>query len=253
MNCKTYQRELMQVEDPVRPPAALQGHLDRCPACRDWLDRLVRIEQHVRWLPVPESDRLAAVRQQVLFPPPAPVLPLPPPLRSARLVWGAAGAAAALLLAALLWWSRGRDQGPDALVERPTPDPFLASLMERNLTLARAESPRDRVEALAGLADDLHGETRLLATTAEARDLDDLASLYDQVVRQGVAARARDLPPEQARQVLSAIAARLGQTGAACDELARQLSDDSARPLRTMAATARDVQQELVRLLEEMP
>jgi hypothetical protein len=147
-------------------------------------------------------------------------------------------------------------KGPgDKALPDPVPNvpPLMARLMACDLKLAEAENPRQRVEALAALADELQGETRILAGSAGSKDLKGLARLYERVIREGVVARARGLPAEQRRPVLRPIADRLERTRRDLQELAREEGPASAEPLRQIAAAAREGSNHLQVLMEETP
>jgi hypothetical protein len=122
----------------------------------------------------------------------------------------------------------------------PTVPPLMTRLMACDLKLAEADNPRQRVEALAALADELQGETRILASTAGTKDLKTLARLYERVIRDGVVVRARDLPAELRRPVLKTIADRLDRTDRDLKELALEERPESAEPLRQIAAAAQE-------------
>ena len=56
MNCKEILRVLLAAEHPDRPSADVRKHLSRCPSCRTWHRRLVRLERHIPQIPVPATD-----------------------------------------------------------------------------------------------------------------------------------------------------------------------------------------------------
>jgi hypothetical protein len=130
---------------------------------------------------------------------------------------------------------------------------LLEKLLERDLRLANAATQRERVEALADLADDLQGETRELALDAEEADLKTLSELYGQVVREGIVARAQALPAAERREVLAPIADRLLKAGKAAEILAQNVTSDSAKSLKAIAKAAGDGHRELVMLQEDKP
>ena len=100
-----------------------------------------------------------------------------------------AGVAAALLLFFTGWlvWLSDHPQHPVAgtTAKNPAADPMVAELMRHNLRLARGSTPRERVEAMAGVADQLHGRSCHLARTAEGDDMAALAGLYARVESSG--------------------------------------------------------------------
>src|SRR5262249_45340372 len=124
------------------------------------------------------------------------------------------------------------DPGPAA------PRTLVSRLMDCDLRLAEADSPRKRVEALADLADALHSETRAVTSVAGADDLGALATMYEQVIRDGVVPRARALPAGQRKGVLDPIVSRLSQAERDVRQLAGKADAAAARPLLAMAAAA---------------
>jgi hypothetical protein len=154
--------------------------------------------------------------------------------------------AASLLFVALvvMLWGPDRSLPPAAAKRKPAADPFLTKLMERDLRLATARTPRDRLEILADMADDLQGQTRVAARSAEAEDLGRLAALYERVLREGLLAGARKLPPNQ-RNLLDAIAVRLTRFGVEAERLAAELTAAPSEALRQIAAASRETDEQL--------
>jgi hypothetical protein len=250
MNCEVLQRRLLKTERPTRLPAHVQAHLAECPACREWHRQLVQLEEYVGHLPVPDSEAKADLVR--LLSPRAAVSGT-----AAARSWSwrlPAGLAAAVLLLAvgswLLYFLHPAPQPPSTtpVAKRP----LLDNLFERDLRLANAATQRERVEVLADLADDLQSETRELALDADdVADLKTLADLYEQVVREGILARAQALPIAERREVLGPIADRLFKAGKAAEVLAQNVTSDSARPLKAIALAAGDGHRELRTMLQE--
>jgi hypothetical protein len=126
----------------------------------------------------------------------------------------------------------------------------VARLIRCDLRLARARTPRERVEALADLADRLHAESRGLAQAAAAQELYRLAGLYTKVVRGAMVPRSRAVPPGERQQVLAPIVARLARARQDAQRLAEQ-TPRAAGPLRSMAAAAREGEVRLRGLMGE--
>jgi hypothetical protein len=276
MNCQVVRNQLLVLPDPRRPAADLRVHLHGCAACRQWQRRLIELERHVPLLPVPPSTLRADVVRRFIAGSSGPAraagdralprrglsLPAVPPtlaevLRPVRAWWqqwhAAAGVAAVFLVLILAGWALWTS-GPEettASRKRPAPDSFLATLFKRDLRLAVAETPRERLEALLDLADDLRGQTRTGLLVAAAEDLENLAQLYDQVIREGVVAGARKLPRGQRRELLDPIADRLTRTGLDADREAGRVPESSAEALRLIAAAARDAGDQLRTLAHE--
>lgn len=277
MKCHAVQRRLLSLEDPTRPPAELQDHLGRCSPCQEWQRRLLQLERHVPLLPVPQSTGRAYCIQKLLaegagqaagdkagiHERPATtrgawlsssILQLRSSLhtvRSSRQWRAPAAVAAAVLLVVIGGWALwGTHQGPEPTASKaPAPDPLLASLLKHDLRLAEAENLSERLEALAGLADDLQGEIRALAHAAAAEDLSKLAGLYQRVIQNGVVPRAQELPENQRQQVLGPIAIQLAQAGTDAEGLAQQLPADKAESLRKLASAAQEGDDQLRVLL----
>jgi hypothetical protein len=247
MNCTILQRRLMALENPRRPPADLQAHLIQCPACRDWLRRLVELERRVPLLPVPASaakDEFIrrirsgeAVPRREPRPAHRPVAGRVDPQRRDRVIRKVAlvtALAAGLLMyfgifAALRIQQPGSG-GPAA------PDPLLANLLNRDLRLARAQGKPERFRELADLAEDLRGQAEPLARAQAVDDLKALAKWYSDVVHNGV----EKLGPAAPVKDRDEVAARLDRAGNTAEQLAGQVSEDCAPPLLQIAIAARD-------------
>jgi hypothetical protein len=265
MTCKVVRTCLLSLEQPDRPPPEAADHLAACGSCREWHRRLVRLERGVAQLPVPASGARSRLLARILTE--APARPAPQGAyapRSAEPAWkrherrlkrlaiAAALSAALLLVAVGLWAWRLAHENTPAPPSRPavTGDPLLAKLMEQNIRLAGARTPRQRVEALRDLADDLHSEARSLTLADLGRndDLEKLAGLYEKVVRDGLVKQARALPAAEHAELLTAIARRLGEVSTEADRQAEQ-TPERAAALRTIAAAARDGNRQLRELV----
>ncbi len=250
MNCKTVHRRLLALQDPTRVPASVREHLALCPACRQTQRHLARIETGAALMTAPSSSFAKAAALRRLHAPPRftekvsrYVATLPGQVRGmGRMRLAGAGLAAALLLCVAVWQLALRPGNPTVVTPRPLPaerDPLLANLFQRNLALAQADTARPRVEALAGIADDLSGAASGMARAVEARDtLRDVAGLYEQVVK-GEVRRAAALPADQRQAVLGPLTQRLQETAHQTDALADEIYAPEKHPLRVMAAAAR--------------
>src|SRR5262249_48718603 len=152
----------------------------------------LRIERNVARIPIPASFAKPRLLQQLLNPQDAeyelvPYVP-PTPQPRGRLLHTAAWAAAAVLLlgcgvylGTLLSRVFDREepspqaQAPTVGPDKSPPRTFVGRLLDCDLRLAEADSPRKRVEALADLADAVHTETRAVMPAAAADDLSTLA------------------------------------------------------------------------------
>ena len=262
MKCELVQRRLLSIENPAQAPADLRAHLAVCGVCRDWQHQLLLIERHVSHLPVPPSRAKARLLHQFLLEPATegkgqktaatlPEAPVPPRraarafsrLRSFPYERLAASLAAAVLVLALGWWLW--PEGPAPLPPaasapvKPVADPLLTCLVRRDVRLARAETPRERLEILADLADDLRGEVQVLAQVTAGEELAELAKLYEQVVRDGIVKQAQALAAADRRQLLGSMASRLAGVERAVGRLARKVPPEHAPPLQVIVAAAR--------------
>jgi hypothetical protein len=132
----------------------------------------------------------------------------------------------------------------------PRTKTLVAKLMECDLKLAEAETARERLEALTELAEVLHRETTLLSKSAPRAELTKLAGLYKQVIKEGVVARARELPMPQRKEVLGSVAAELAKTRRDAEKSA-QAAPRSAEALLLIAAAAGDGDAQLRQLMRE--
>ena len=57
MNCKVARRRLLSMVRPDQAPEEIRGHLGWCSDCREWHERLVHMERHVKRIPVPRSHK----------------------------------------------------------------------------------------------------------------------------------------------------------------------------------------------------
>lgn len=251
MKCTVLQTYLLGVERCDRPPAEVQAHLAACSACRQWQRRLIQLERGAALLPVPPSTRKADVLHAIRTAPlPKADGPARDKNRGLQKVAVAFALAAALVVLAVGLYAWQRQQGVRApAAPKPAGDPLLAKLVQRDLRLAAGATPRERVETLADMAGDLHGETKALAKEAREKDLADLAGMYSQVVREGIVKLAAQVPDGERQKVLEPIAGRLARAGREADQLAEQLPASSAAPVREMADAAREGNVELSRLL----
>jgi hypothetical protein len=132
---------------------------------------------------------------------------------------------------------KGKDpkKQPPILVKEP---PLVPQLVDCDLKLAQANTARERLGALAVMAQALERETRALAPAAPPAKLLKLAELYRQVVGEGVVAQARELPAGERGEVLPGVAVQLAMTARDAEKLAKQLPAEQARALRALAAAA---------------
>lgn len=258
MNCQTIKRRLLASEDPRRPGADLRGHLDACTDCRHWQQRLARTEAGLARLPAPPSNARADLLRRLREAGPVPrvgsaadsgilrpVRTLFDPQYASR--WRAirAAVAAAVMLLFMGWLAvRGpRDGRHDPRVARAAPDRLVERLVQSNVRLAGARSPRERVEDLGGLAAALQAETQAMARMLQRKDLLELAQLYQDVVSGGLVEQARALPAEERRVALAA-AGRLARAVRDAEEVAQDVPA-AADPLLIIARAAQEGSQQI--------
>ena len=269
-SCREFQRLLLRVEANVRrvpvPPSRKKAR---------FLERVRG--QHVQALPGP----LAAATPTPAGPPAAPPVPA---ARMRPRAWVALVAAAVVLVVFGLWLgnqvalfimrpdgssqhqAKADDPAPKGRPDpfkqpetKKTPDdvkapPLVSRLLECDLKLAEAETPRQRVLALAELADVLQQETRDLSRSKKLpkEDFDKLAKLYKQVVHDGIVPRARELPMDDRRDLLQAVAQQLTKTHASAEQLAKTAPQaPAAEALRVIALAAHDGDAQLRGLMQQ--
>jgi hypothetical protein len=253
MNCEALQRQLLSSESPERPPADACAHLADCAACREWLQRLLQIENAVPRLPIPPADtaRAALVRrilagdsseaksapaaangQPARRPSFALVLGTwimdPRASRRRRVAAGlVAGVAAALLLFLTVWLVQYSNHAtPVAFTtERAPGSPLLAEMRRLGVRVPENEpkSPTERVKVMADAAEQL----RLAAGNPRVSDAEliALAQLYGRVVDEEVIKTAEGLASteeKERREVLEPIARDLQQAESEWKRLTQQ-------------------------------
>lgn len=247
MNCKHARNLLLRSARPDEPAADVRTHLTVCAACREWQQRLLVIERNVPKVPVPPSrtkvdfvKRITTLdihkeRARQAVPARRPSLFHRRPL----ILSVSLGLAAAVALVAVgLVFMQGKPQ-------EAVKGPLLERLLQRDLQLVSADTPRQRVETLAALANELYGETPALAKEGTAEDLKELALMFGQVVDQGIVKHAARLPAVERKSVLEPIAQQLERAQKNAEQLANRVPRESADALRKMADTARKASQAL--------
>jgi hypothetical protein len=262
MSCEATRRHLLSLERPDRPPAALRPHLAECPACREWVIGLTELEARVPYLPVPPSEAAKArllkqLREPALVPDSLrveiPILPFTPPKeRGLRKL-----AVALALVAALVTVAVGLSylqQQPDKQVVTPgrTPAEVQQWMKElRDRRLAKAETPRQKVEVLAEFADGLLTEVRQSGDLPTAERLELLATVYNETLQQEMLKHARAVSPDEQRVLLPRLAGEMGRTESEFTRLASEAPEAEAVHLRQIAATAHECDQRLRQLARD--
>jgi hypothetical protein len=265
MNCQVVQNKILALPDPRLIPDSLRQHVAGCPACQAWAKQAARLEALLEQLPTPlaPADKKDAMIGDLTSPrpiitrPPATPAPRREPRESPVLTFlrrNAAvvgGLAAAVLVAVGVWWLFPKN-GPKPETVMPE-DPFLKRIVQRDLQLAKAATPAERLRALGGLADDLSAQARGLARVAGANELNDLARWYDKAVKDGVVNQVEKLPvhampPEEEQKLRQELAAKLGETAAEVDKLLGEVPPEAKPALQRIADSARDGQKQLQRV-----
>jgi hypothetical protein len=255
--CRSIQRRLLAVSAPDDPPSAVREHLEGCADCREWRRRVVHLERNVGLLPVApstgrdaflrdfrsKSTRWDRLRTRVRLTP------------RWQLAWGVA-AASVLLMVSVLSFIPTPVPTVARLIDPVAPDPLVAKLYQRDLDLAAAVTPRQQVETLAYLAEDLRTESRGLASTLDGKEpLKALAGWYGEVVHTVVEeseARASGLPAAERQAMLAPVERLLARATDDADRTATEYRIQSANhPLSGIANTARNAHGRIVEILGE--
>ena len=125
--------------------------------------------------------------------------------------------------------------------------------MQRDLALAKANTPTERLQVLAGLAEDLSVQARSLARVASPDELRDLARWYDKVVKGAMVKQAENVPTftmtpaeRTAREaLLKSLADKLDETATESEKLSNEVSPEIKRALQRMTESAREGQKKL--------
>jgi hypothetical protein len=266
MNCTAFQKNLLASEHPDRLTARMTRHAAECAKCRLLHRRVVDLERQLPRIPTPPTTAGAALVHrlwagEVTLPSEEPVSPLPTPAplesrpagwmrsmreRGLRKLAVALTLAASLLIFAIVWWAWPHPQPSRSF----TLDPLAVRKAERDRLLAGARTPRERVQVLAALADNLQHEARDLARRAEGENLKLVARFYGELVRENLVAQARDLPPEQRQEVLQPVVENLRWTESNLQKLIA-VEEPVSEPLRDIAVSALASHDLLCELLRE--
>ncbi|MBA4191854.1 MAG: hypothetical protein C0467_28070 [Planctomycetaceae bacterium] len=255
MNCQTVQNKILTLPDPRHVPAALRAHVEGCGACRVWAELAGRLENLIQRLPTPAapSNKKAALIAKLRHEPASIELAAERPhafrefLRHNASLVG--GLAAAVLVAVGAWAMLGKNTKQD--VEFATPkDPFLEKMVQRDVALAKANGPAQKLQVLGGLADDLSAEARGLARLANQDELKDVARWYDRVVtdglvRQAEAMNVNAMTPAERKAQLTELARKLGATADEVKKAAGEVPPDAKPILERIVDTARFGQKKL--------
>jgi len=256
MNCQAVQNQILDLSDPRELTPALREHVVACAGCREWARRAARLESLVAQLPAPaapgdKKERMLAELER------GTPLATPAAHRSVaaeflhRNLSYVGGLAAAVLVAVggyALWPNRPTEM---AQAKPPQKHPLLDKIVAGNTAMARADSPKRRLEVLSVLADDIATDTRGMARIANGAELRQMAGWYDDVVKDGVARQAdrlrgdNNVQADEKARLLNELADKLAADAVAADALAKEAPQDAQPALQRMATTARAAEQTL--------
>jgi hypothetical protein len=257
MECQAVQNKILDLPDPRELPPALRDHLAGCGACRAWARQAAQLEALLAQLPVPPApvekkeeliDELTVGKLVIRTVPSVPA-------RDAAWLGAAGrflrrnatsvgGLAAAVLVALGVYalWPKGP---PRSDVVQRQDHPLLEKMVARDVALARAGSPKERLDALGGMADDLASETRGMARIASPAELKRMAGWYETVVARGIVDQAKSIPlhamtPAERQRLLDALAAKLEADAEEAERVMAETPQESQPALKRMADTARE-------------
>jgi hypothetical protein len=151
-------------------------------------------------------------------------------------------------------WAFYPKAGPKPELAEASPEhPFLKKISQRNVALARTESPREKFQTLAGLTEDLSAEAVALARVASPDDLKDIARWFDRVVKDGMVRQAERMPehamPAAERQAeFAALARKLGETAAQTETATAEVAPEARAALERIRDSARFGQRKMSEL-----
>jgi hypothetical protein len=258
MNCETIQKKLLMLQDPRRVPDSLRSHLADCGSCRVWAERAGRLEGLLQRLPTPTAPRnkKAAFIADLMKPAPVELAAKTSGsfrewlTRNASLV---GGLAAAIVVAVGAWSMLKTGPRPDTDLAATPKDPFLEKMVQRDVALAKANTPAQKLQALGGMADDLSAEARGLSRLANPDELKDVAKWYDRVVREGLVKQAsqmndRVMSPAERKAQLTELARKLGETADEVKKASGEVPPEAKPILERMVESARFGKEKLEKL-----
>jgi hypothetical protein len=259
MNCEKCQRRLLACERPEEPAGELLGHLASCSACRDYQQQILQLERALGGAPVPSSAAAKERTLKLILTEPLVRHPLLPDQhhggqlkdRGLRKMAVAFALAASLLLFAFGLWTLRQDQPQIVRAPKAVPvDPLAFRIKDRNERLAGLTSPRERVEVLADLTQDLQDEGQILAEADDISELKLLVRFHQDVIDQWLVKHAGALPLGQRKDVLEPVTSRLLRSVQALRDKANGLASPEAKEqLDIMARAANDGDLRLLALL----
>src|SRR5262245_8296938 len=251
MKCKHALHRLLATSGRRKLSPEVLNHVQGCKRCQRWQAKLAEIDRAVPRLPVPDSQPAKAdLIQRFLAEAPRPATSW---WRSRDFItWPRVviSAAAVVLFALLVSGVFNRER--KAPVGPLPPDEFLAEMTDLHNKLAIARDEKMRVQGLAALADKLDARTRNVARVADASDLNEMAHLYEIVVKKGLVGLsnkiADDMPAADRKKlidVIDPVADRLLRTSKEVEELSGKVPPSATASLKKIASVAKEAQQVL--------
>lgn len=260
MNCQAVQNKILALPDPRHVTEALRDHLVGCIGCREWARQVARLEGLLTQLPVPPApaDKKDELIEQLTRPEPLIIHPVTVPVREGyaprvgrflqRNASVVGSLAAALLVALGGWWLLTHNGTRPGTPTATPKDPFVEKLVQRDIALAKATTAEQKLQVLGGLADDLASQTRTLARVANPNDLQELAGLFEKVVKNGLENQVANLPVhnpaavKQKQELCSALARQLGDMAAEAEKMTGEVPPEAKPALQKIADSAREGQ-----------
>jgi hypothetical protein len=260
MNCQAVQNQILMLSDPRELSSALREHVLTCEACQTWARHAARLEailEHLPAPPAPEQKKEAMIGDLMQVDPVIHTMPTPAARPSYGLVAVrflrrhaayVGGLAAAVLVAVGIYWI-GRPSPVQPEVVRPERYPLTEKLVARDVALARAKTPAERLQIFNSMAEDISTETRGMALLASDAELRQMAGWYEKAVKSGMVAQASNLPdtmdPAEKTKLLDSYAAKLNADAAAAESLSPKAPPAAQPALKQMADSAREGEKKL--------
>jgi hypothetical protein len=258
MNCQTFQNRVLSLTDPRELPGPLGEHASACAACSAWWRTAAKLEGLLAVLPVPPapSDKKSELLEELA----GPVIRPLPAFAPKRGLWSIpavrtfSGIAASVAILVGGWMMLRPGPGTPSAEAKPSTDPFLERIVQRDLALAQARTADQRLDVLGSLADDLSTEARSLSKIANPEELRDLSGMFQKVVNEGMVEQARRMPehslsPVQKKELYNRLAVKLKDAGRHADDAAKESPPHAQPALKTISDTARDGQAKLKAIL----
>lgn len=254
MKCEAVQNQILMLPDPRELPPALRDHVQACAECQAWAQHAARLEtvlEHLPAPPAPEQKKESMLGDLMQAEPVIHTMPAPAKApsygllaarflrRNASYVGGLAAAVLVVIGIYAMWPSKQKDE----IAKQPEKHPFLEKIVAHNVALSQAKTPAERLQVLNGVADTISANTRDVARIAPPAKLDEMATLYQKTVEQGMVKQLDHLPvnmdPAEKAKLLDTYATKLNADATAAETLALAVPPGSQPVLKKMADSAR--------------